>query len=314
MQLRRDAAAVLATCAAACAWACGGQAPGSDHAEAVVPAVVTDVRRYQLSVRGVTGLSDLALDPDGRIWAVAEGVRVALRVDRPGAAPVAVPLVGVPEELDVEGMAWLDRERVALATESDQGARKSDALFIARLTDRGIEVVERRDLDYSIWPLDPIGNQGMEGLCRAGSALVASVETVIANPEERFAPIALHDLATGRWTPLLVRLTTRTGKISALACTLRRDRSIDVLAIERHFEVARLIRFRIPAAPRPGRPLDPVVVAELDAAMIHQENFEGLLWDGARSFSLVVDNDWTHVSGPNLLITARLQGAIPAPR
>jgi hypothetical protein len=205
-------------------------------------------------------------------------------------------------------------ERVALATEADEGARTSDALLIGRLTAGRIEVVERRDLDYSIWPLDPLGNQGMEGLCRAGSHLVAAVETVIANPEERFAPIALHDLATSRWTPLLLRLTTRTGKISALACKLRGDHSIDVLAIERHFEVARLIRFRIPHDPRPRVPLEPVVVADLDPAMIHQENFEGLLWDGAGSFSLVVDNDWTHISGPNLLITARLHGPLPAPR
>lgn len=309
MQSRRAASLLLAACAAAC----GGQEPATEHAGEAVPAVITDVRRYQLAAPDVRGLSDLALDADRRVWAVAERVRVALRVDRPGVAPVAVPLRGVPEDLDVEGMAWIDRDRVALATEADRGARSSDALLIARLGAGGLEVVERRDLDYSIWPIDALGNQGMEGLCRAGSRLVVSIETVIANPEERFAPIAVHDLATGGWTPLLLRLTTRTGKISALACAVREGRSIDVLAIERHFEVARLIRFRIPEGARPGRPLVPVMVADLDAAMIHQENFEGLLWDGARALSLVVDNDWTHVSGPNLLVTAHLAGALPAP-
>lgn len=309
----RIAALLLAAAAAAC----GGRAAEPARPEPAVPATLTDVHRQELASPGVTGLSDLARDPDGRTWAVAERVRVALRVDRPGAAPVAVPLVGVPEEVDVEGIAWLDRERVALATESDRGARKTDALLLARLGPAGIEVVGRRDLDYSLFPLDPIGNQGLEGLCHAGPYLVASVETVIANPEERFAPIAVLEVASDRWTPLFVRLTTRTGKISALACLVRRDRSIDVLAIERHFEVARLIRFRIPAPLPAGRPplvLDPVVVAELAPAMIHQENFEGLLWDGARAVSLVVDNDWTHVTGPNLLLTARLTGALPAPR
>jgi hypothetical protein len=245
-----------------------------------------------------------------------------------------VPLVGIPEELDVEGMAWIDRERVALATESDRGARSSDALFLARLGAGGIEAAERRDLDYSIWPLDPLGNQGLEGLCLAGQSLVAAVETVIANRQDRFAPIAVHELATGRWRPLLVRLTTRTGKLSAVACAPRSDRSIDVLAIERHFEVARLIRFRIPPGehrrpPRTvasrsrhqikgddpvGPPLEPVVVADLAAAMIHHENFEGLTWDGDDAIALVVDNDWTHVSGPNLLVTARLFGPLPEPR
>jgi len=301
---------VVAICAST--FACGGQGPEAESA-ARVPATVTDVRRQELAVAGVRGLSDLALDLDGRTWAVAERVRFALRIDRPGARPVAVPLLGVPDDLDVEGMAWLDHERLALATESDRGARSSDALLFARLGAGGIQVEERRDLDYSIWPLDPLGNQGLEGLCRAGSQLVAAVETVIAHGEERFAPIAVHDLTTRRWTPLLLRLTTRTGKLSALSCRTRPDRSIDVLAIERHFEVARLIRFRIPPGRQSG-PLEPVVVADLAAAMIHQENFEGLLWNGARAFSLVVDNDWTQISGPNLLVSGHLHGPLPEPR
>jgi len=308
----RSAAYVLAL-----ACACGGGAPESEHPESREPATVTDVHRQELNVDAITGLSDLSRDAEGRTWAVAERKRVALRVDRPGAAPVEVPIRGVPEELDTEGMAWIDRDRVAFATESDHGARTSDAIFIARLGADGFDVVERRDLDYSIWPLDPIGNQGLEGLCRAGGFLVAAVETVIANPEERFAPVGVHELATGRWTPLLVRLTSRTGKISALSCVERPDHTIDVLAIERHFEVARLIRFRIPAhlqARKPPLALAPVVVADLAPAMIHQENFEGLLWDGAAAISLVVDNDWTTITGPNLLLTATLTGALPAPR
>ena len=311
MQSRRAASLLLA---AACSAACGGQAPDTDQPDSAIPATVTDVRRFELAAQDARGLSDLAVDPAGRIWAVAERVRLALRVDRPGAGVAVVPLIGIPVDLDVEGMAWIDGERVALATESDRGARSGDVLLLARFGDGGIEVVERRELDYSIWPLHPIGNQGMEGLCRAGSQLVVSIETVIANREDRFAPVAVHDLETARWTPFVVRLTTRTGKLSAVACIARRDHSIDVLAIERHFEVARLIRFRIPAGRRTARlPLEPVVVADLDAAMVHQENFEGLLWDGDRAISLVVDNDWTHVSGPNLLITARLHGPIPAP-
>lgn len=310
MQVRTAAPLLAALCA------CGGGAPESEHPGATEPAILTDVHRQELNVEGVTGLSDLSRDEDGRTWAVAERKRVALRVDRPGAAPVVVPLSGIPEELDVEGIAWIDRERVALATESDKGARTGDAVFIARLGPAGIEVVERRDLDYKIWPLDPIGNQGLEGVCRAGGALVVAVETVFANPDERFAPVAVHELATNRWWPFLVRLTTRTGKISALACTERRDRSLDVMAIERHFEVARLIRFRIPPDRPSGKPpvLETVVVAELAPAMIHSENFEGLLWDGARAISLVVDNDWTSITGPNLLITAKLRGGIPEPK
>ena len=118
--------------------------------------------------------------------------------------------------------------------------------------------------------------------------------------------------------PHRVHLTTRTGKISALACVPARGRAgaIDVLAVERHFEVARLLRFTVPpgrgdSAPKPV--LEPVVAVDLGPLLVHQENFEGLVWDGGRDFALVVDNDWTHVTGPNLLVTARLVADPPSP-
>ena len=301
MQFRWALPLAVAACSAA------PEAPGPS-----VPAQLVLVSRLVIDLPGVSGLSDLAVDEAGRVWSVAERVRTAVRIDRPGAAPVAVPLVGIPDRVDVEGLAWIDRDRVAMATEADVGMRTSDAVLLARLGPGGLEVYERRDLDYAIWPLDPIGNQGIEGLCRAGSSLVLAVETVVADASARFAPIAVHDLSTGRWTPFLLRLTTRTGKISALSCHARRG-SIDVLAVERHFEVARLIRFSIRQGAPPRRPpLEPVVVADLAPVMAHQENFEGLIWDGARAVWLVVDNDWTHVTGPNLLVRARLDGRLPA--
>jgi hypothetical protein len=308
-----EARCALVLAAAACGASGAPREPGP-----ALPAAIDGVRRYQLDVPGVTGLSDLTRDGEGRLWAVAERSRSVLRIDRPGAKPTVLGIAGVPDELDVEGIAWLDGGRFALATESNAGLRRTDALFLAAIEGSVLRVQERRDLDYHLWPLDPIGNQGVEGVCRAGGELVLAIETVMATGDDRFAPIAVHDLATGAWTPYRVRLTTRTGKLSAVACLPSRATggAIDVLAIERHFDVARLLRFTVPP-PRgkdaPRTPLEPVVAVDLGPILTTQENFEGLVWDGRRAFSLIVDNDWTHITGPNLLVTARLAADPPSP-
>lgn len=306
-RLPASAAALLAACA-------GGAPAPTGEISPETPALLEEIRRFELDVPGVTGLSDLARDGQGRLWAVAERVRSLVRIDRPAARPTLVPILGVPEGLDIEGLAWLPDGRAVFATEADAGVRSSDALFFATVTDEVASVVDRRDLDYSLWPLEPIGNQGIEGLCRADTALVLAIETVIVDGNERFAPIAVHDLSSGSWSPHRVRLTTRTGKISAVACRALADHGIDVLAVERHFEVARLIRFKLPPSGAAGVTLEPVLVADLAPVLERQENYEGLVWDGARAFALVADNDWTHVTGPNLLVTARLAGPPPIPR
>ncbi|HUS64366.1 MAG TPA: esterase-like activity of phytase family protein [Kofleriaceae bacterium] len=307
MQARRPlvAAALIAS-------ACGStqETPGPE-----LPAAIEGVHRYELDAPGVTGLSDITRDGQGRLWAVAERSRSILRVDRPGARPVLLPIEGVPDGIDIEGLAWLEGERFALATESNAGLRGSDGLYLAAVADDILRVESQRDLSYDLWKLQAVGNQGVEGLCRAGGELVLAIESVIASGADRFAPIAVNDVATGAWTAHRVRLTTRTGKISALACVPVPGRAgaIDVLAVERHFEVARLLRFTVPPGRgdrAPTHVLEPVVAVDLGPLLTHQENFEGLVWQGGRDFALVVDNDWTQVTGPNLLVTARL-GADP---
>lgn len=274
-----------------------------------------DPARTVIPAPGVTGLSDLTTDDSGRLWAIAEKYRALVRMRPDGSDAAVIPLVGAPDGLDVEGVAWIAGDRLALATESDDPDRLSDLLLFARVVGRRVVVERKVALDYRLWPLKPRGNQGIEGLCRAGDSLVAAVESVIGGGDRRLAPIAIYDLGSGRWTPSLVRLTSSTGKLSALSCRVRDDR-IDVLAVERHFEVARLIRFELPAtraAPGPPRVVTPILVADLAPLLVREENFEGLVWDGDRSIALVVDNDWAVVSGPNLLVRARLSGPAPIP-
>jgi hypothetical protein len=278
-----------------------------------------DAARTVIHAPGVTGLSDLTVDDAGHLWSISEKYRALVRMAPDGGGGEVIPLVGVPDGLDVEGAAWLGGDRIALATEADDPDRQADLLLFARVTGRRVVVEREAKLEYSLWPLRPRGNQGIEGLCHAGGSLVAAVESVIGGGDRRLAPIAVYDLASGTWTPSLVRLTSATGKISALSCRLRGDGAaawIDVMAVERHFEVARLIRFELPvgrAKPGPPRVVAPVLVTDLAPLLVREENFEGLVWDGDRSFALVVDNDWAVVSGPNLLVRARLSGPAPSP-
>ncbi len=284
------------------------------------PVGLTGVVRVVIDLPGVTGLSDLATDDTGRAWALAEHTRVLVRMEADGSAPRAIPLEGVPAGLDTEGLAWIEGDRLALATESDSPGRVSDLVLFARVVAGGERIAVERSLplDYGLWHLRANANQGIEGLCHAGPALVAAVESVVERGGERFAPVAVLDLASRGWTPYLVRLTTATGKISALACQIRGG-VIDVLAVERHFDVARLIRFELLArrqvagAPTWPAEVAPVLAAELTPLLERQENFEGLLWDGDRAIALVVDNDWVGVSGPNLFVRARLSGPAPEP-
>jgi hypothetical protein len=291
------------------------------------PARLDPAARVTIDTRGVSGLSGLTVDDAGFLWAVAEHKRALVRMRKDGSEARVVPMQGVPDLLDTEGVAWLGGDRLVLATESDDPRRTSDLVLFARV--RGGRVVVERTitLDYGRWPLRPHGNQGIEGLCRAGRALVAAVESVSGHDARRFAPVAVHDLERGEWTPYFIRLTTRTGKLSAVSCRMRGD-TIDVMAVERHFEVARLIRFELPGPGRspsapvtkpvgPERPppveIEPVLVADLAPLLLNQENFEGLVWDGERAIALVVDNDWATVTGPNLLVRAQLSGPVPVP-
>jgi hypothetical protein len=281
----------------------------------VQPPRLVEPVRVVIDAGRVTGLSDLAVDSAGQLWAIAERTRVLVRMQADGSEPTAIPIDGVSDEVDVEGLAWLDGERVALATEADDPARTSDVILLGRLRGDRVAVEGNLRLDYGLWPLQPRGNQGIEGLCRSGRALVASVETVIEDGARRLAPVATYDLDRARWAPYLVRLATSTGKISGMSCRPRGGR-IDVMAIERHFQVARLIRFEVPA-PAPGQDapveIEPILVADLAPLLQRVENFEGVVWDGDREIALVVDNDWATVTGPNLLVRARLSGPAPSP-
>ena len=93
-------------------------------------------------------------------------------------------------------------------------------------------------------------------------------------------------------------LTSDTGKISAMDCTASGD-GWDVIAMERHYEVQRVLTFHVPAR---GGDVEATVLARPG----QEGNFEGLARGEDGHILLVNDNDHGGKSGPTVLV--RLPG------
>ncbi len=283
-----------------------GAAACSRHAGHPLP------KRQTLAVTGVNGLSGLARDAAGRLWMAPErDPRLVVR--EPGGALRTVPLDGVPPGLDIESITWLADGRLALGTEGNVAPSGTEAsgpalILLARSTGDGAAarvVVSGPpiELDPAPWGLRVRENQGVEGLCRAGNALVAALETVGQDAGGRFAPLGVYDFATQRWRAYHLRLTSATGKLSALACWARGD-GIMLLAVERHFGVLRLLSATVLA---PSGDIAPRVIANLDDfASQTKLNVEGLETGDGGSLLMVIDNQYKTITGANELLTLRV--------
>lgn len=290
------AALTLSLLAAACA---GGSSPAAPAPAPPLP------ERVILRIGEVTGLSALAADPAGGLWTAPERDRVLVALEPDGRAR-RVPLAGIPTGLDVESASWLDRDRIALGTEANLLANgtpldQGGLIFIARQGSAGFEVEGVIELDYRLWDLRVRSNEGIEGLCTAAGALYLGIETVAGAASSRSAPLARYDLTTGDWTGYLLRLTSSTGSLSALAC---RERAglVEGIAVERHFGVSRLLQFTFPPD---GGIIEPRVLLDLAAFVAETSvNLEGIELIGD-DIVLVVDNDYRTVTGPNELVFLR---------
>ena len=141
-------------------------------------------------------------------------------------------------------------------------------------------------------------NHGIEALCGRDGELLAAIESVGKDPIsfKRFAPLvrlrgdAVH--AAKLW------LTSETGKISAMACTIADDGTAQVLALERHFGVARILKFTIG---RTDVEITPTVELDLHPIIHDDYNLEGIvrLLDGR--LVMINDNQGRQASGPTEL-------------
>jgi hypothetical protein len=139
-------------------------------------------------------------------------------------------------------------------------------------------------------------NHGVEGLCFDGGVGAVALETAVDEGGRRLGQLGLVR-GDSPGEPRHVVLTSKTGKLSGIDCTRFED-GVEVLAIERHFEVTRIIRFRLTVLTAPAKP---TVVYDL-AGMAKGRNFEGLarLPDGR--IALVTDNQWKRIEGPSQLV------------
>lgn len=280
--------------------------------------------RWSLEVGQMTGFSSLGRDSRGVLWSIPESepflVALDLEGEKPGMVEPSLRIIGTPSGWDVESLTWLADGRAALGTETKADGRAEDVVLLARREGDSLRVEDRLILPYRLWHMRARGNNGIEGICSAGRRLVVGVESVLLRDRKRFAPIAVYDFDAQSWSPLAVELTTPTGKLSAVACRLMpgadsartgeppQASTLEVLAIERHFDVARIIRFEV----RPdrlgasSRSIRPTVLADITTLIDDRPNPEGLeLYPDEDRLVVITDNNYGGVTGPTELLVLR---------
>ena len=295
--LAAAAVAAVAIAAGALGPACRrskGSGPGIDRERAA--ALFTEV-----PVATAPGLSGLAADAGGALWTVAERDARAYRIVLDASLRPAIEefrVEGVLVGFDLEGIAWLGEGRFALGTEGQDDGTAT--VLLAERRGAALAVTGSIALPASAVGIRLTKNQGAEGVCGAGATIIAAIEGAGEDGGRRWAPVVrISDGAIAR--TYRVWLTTPTGKLSGLDCRVAADGAADVWAIERHFEVTRLLRFALPAASAgAGADSDvtPTVALDLGPVLNGKLNLEGIavLPDGR--VVAVIDNQYTSIDPP----------------
>ena len=275
-----------------------------DGCAAPAAAESAQVERLDLALDEPNGLSGLATDGTGAVWAVSERDRMLIRVGQGGAQRL-VRVDDVPENTDLEALAWLQGARFAIGTESMLPERSADLVLVVEIAGAHARIVERIPIPYAELPIKPQPNRGIEGLCYADGHLLAAFEQVVGAGMNRRAVVVERD-QRGALRVLEVALTTQTGKLSALECR-RTGQALNVIAVERHFGVQRVIRFDVPLEGSVTS-LDSRLMVSLEGRIPRGLNPEGVVWLDA-GLLLVVDNDYGGRTGPNELLRVPLEAA-----
>lgn len=241
------------------------------------------------------GLSGLSVAGDGALWTVAERARTAYRIVLDGdrvrsIEPVAIE--GVPAELDLESIEAVSDTVFLLGTEGN-GTAAAQVWTADRRGDRMTARPVPAAIDPATHVIAP--NHGVEGICGTEESGAVALETVVDEGGRRLGQVDLR--RDGVVTPQRVVMTSATGKISGIDCEVGAD-GVDVIAIERHFEVTRIIRFNLRGE---AEPVAAAVVRDL-ADLAKGRNFEGLALLPDGRIALVTDNQWKKIEGPSQLV------------
>lgn len=222
-------------------------------------------------------------------WLIAERNHRLLRING-NSQVTSFPLEGIPDAVDLEGLACKDG-RFYISTESDVEHRTGDLVLVVDLEGSGAKVVDVITMHYPPG-MEAGTNQGLEGLCIAGDWLIAAGEILQKDSSgTRQAPILRQKIGDKNTFMHWVNLTTDTGKISGIDCRMRSSR-IEVFAVERHFEVCRLLQFDLGDEPSEAKR-----VVELAHIVREGDNFESLLVDDEGYARLSNDNQYIKISG-----------------
>lgn len=276
-----------------CASSCRAPAAtpgGSEGLGRVHPVVVATTN---LGIEDLDGLSGLTRDGDGALWTVPERTRLLLRLGARG-VDRRLKIVGIPDELDVEALTWIEQGRFALGTESHVADRREDKVYFVAIGADRATIESTLSVDYATLPIRAVANHGIEGLCFAEGRLLAAVEEPFLSGGQRYGVIV-------QWSPEhrqsvdLVELTSDVGKLAGLDCRRGSTTTLEVIAIERHFGVRRVLAFELPldqAATVQSR-----VISDLNEALDASTNPEGIAWD-EHGIALIVDNHYKIRTGP----------------
>ncbi len=255
------------------------------------------------------GTSDLSLDDRGHLWSIAERDpeidELVLGGTPPSVSITRHPLEGVPPDVDTEALAWLGDGKFAVGTEGHDAATAAVMSGTMR-ADGHIELTP-----WLSFADDQLGvvlrpNHGVEALCGHGDDLLVGIETTGRRDDgTRWAPLVrVHAGAITGVHEL--RLTTGGGKVSALFCAFHRDGTIDLLAIERHFGVARILKATVvpgvaEVTPTVALDLWPVVRDRFHGKL----NLEGIVQLADGRWVLVNDNQGGNLEGPTELFVVQ---------
>ena len=242
----------------------------------------------------VVGLSGLTSDEHGAFWAPGEEGGAVVRIDPVSFGVTRYTVAGGPPKTDLEAMAWVDGTRFVLGTETQEKGRLSDVILDGRLDGTGFTVHPAGQLDYARWHLAAPDNRGIEGICHVDGLLILATELVEKERGRRWAPVGMFDPNTQTWTAHQLGLTSKTGKLAAIDCRVTAG-SIEALAVERHYGVSRLLRFKIARGPE-AQWIEPTIAADLSELVSPLPNFEGLAWMEDGSAVLLNDNKYRGVS------------------
>jgi len=246
------------------------------------------------------GISDLTVDDRGVMWAIAERDREVLEIELSDPPRVTLhPLDGVPAKVDTEGLAWLGEGHFAIGAEGAD--TPTAAILFADLSGERMVVTRTRTLTNAELGVTLTINHGIEALCGRPGELLAASETVGTLADgTRYAPLVwLRDDTLG---VTKVRLTTDRGKLSALSCRFDNDGSVDVIAIERHYGVCRLLHFTV--GPHDAE-VTPTVELDLFPVLHDSLNLEGIVRLPDGRLVAINDNQSKRARGVTQLLVFR---------